>query len=71
MAAADGGRRRDARPRSQLPILREYKEKGRVRYIGVTTTFEGQYAELVQTMRDEPIDFIGTDYAIARGSGRA
>jgi aryl-alcohol dehydrogenase-like predicted oxidoreductase len=50
--------------RTQLPILREYKEKGRVRYIGVTTTFERQYAELVQTMRNEPIDFIGTDYAI-------
>jgi aryl-alcohol dehydrogenase-like predicted oxidoreductase len=50
--------------RTQLPILREYKAEGRVRYIGVTTTFERQYAELVQTMRDEPIDFIGTDYAI-------
>ena len=50
--------------RTQLPILREYKQQGRVRYIGVTTTFEGQYAELVQTMRNEPIDFIGTDYAI-------
>jgi aryl-alcohol dehydrogenase-like predicted oxidoreductase len=50
--------------RTQLPILREYKEKGRVRYIGVTTTFESQYDELIQTMRNEPIDFIGTDYAI-------
>jgi aryl-alcohol dehydrogenase-like predicted oxidoreductase len=50
--------------RTQLPILREYKDKGRVRYIGVTTTFESQYAELVKTMRNEPIDFIGTDYAI-------
>ena len=50
--------------RTQLPILREYKEKGRVRYIGVTTTFESQYAGLVQAMRSEPIDFIGTDYAI-------
>ena len=50
--------------RTQLPILREYKEKGRVRYIGVTTTFAPQYAELVQTMRNEAIDFIGTDYAI-------
>ena len=49
---------------TQLPILREYKEKGRVRYIGVTTTFEGDYEALVQTMRKEPIDFIGTDYAI-------
>jgi aryl-alcohol dehydrogenase-like predicted oxidoreductase len=50
--------------RTQLPILREYKEKARVRYIGVTTTIESQYAELVQTMRSERIDFIGTDYAI-------
>ena len=50
--------------RTQLPILREYKAKGRVRYVGVTTTVEGQYAALVHLMRSEPIDFIGTDYAI-------
>ena len=50
--------------RTQLPILREYQEKQRVRYIGVTTTFAGQYDELVATMRNEKIDFIGTDYAI-------
>jgi aryl-alcohol dehydrogenase-like predicted oxidoreductase len=50
--------------RTQLPILREYKEKGRVRYIGVTTTFAPQYEALVQLMRKEPLDFIGTDYAI-------
>ena len=50
--------------RTQLPILREYKEKRRVRYIGVTTTVERQYDDLVQLMRSEPLDFIGTDYAI-------
>jgi aryl-alcohol dehydrogenase-like predicted oxidoreductase len=50
--------------RTQLPILREYKDKGRVRHIGVTTTFENQYAELIETMRNERLDFIGTDYAI-------
>lgn len=50
--------------RTQLPILRDYKEKGRVRYVGVTTTFQSQYDALVQAMRDDPIDFIGTDYAI-------
>ena len=51
-------------PRTQLPILREYKEKGRVRYIGVTTTIERQYDDLVRLMRSETMDFIGTDYAI-------
>lgn len=50
--------------RTQLPILRELKEAGRIRYIGLTTTFDGQYAELVETMAREPVDFIGTDYAI-------
>lgn len=50
--------------RTQLPILREYKEKGRIRYLGITTTFENQYAELIQAMKSEPLDFIGTDYAI-------
>ena len=49
---------------TQIPILREYKQQGRVRYIGLTTTFEGQYADLVTTMRKETLDFIGVDYAI-------
>ncbi len=48
----------------QLPILREVKQQGRVRYIGLTTTFENQYAEMIQTMRQEKFDFIGTNYAI-------
>jgi aryl-alcohol dehydrogenase-like predicted oxidoreductase len=49
---------------TQLGILKELKEAGRVRYIGVTTTFPGQYGELEQVMRREPLDFIGIDYAI-------
>ncbi|HEX5094001.1 MAG TPA: aldo/keto reductase [Burkholderiales bacterium] len=50
--------------RTQLPILREYKAAGRVRYVGVTTTIESQYDDLAQLMRSQPLDFIGTDYAI-------
>lgn len=49
---------------TQLPILREYKAQGRVRYVGVTTTIAYQYDDLVQLMRTQPLDFIGTDYAI-------
>src|SRR5690606_10218979 len=47
-----------------LPILRELKEQGRIRYMGITTTFEPQYDELIATMKNEPLDFIGVDYAI-------
>ena len=50
---------------TQLPILKELKQQGRIRYIGVTTTFERPVpAMLVATMRNEPLDFIGVDYAI-------
>ncbi|CAN5734354.1 aldo/keto reductase [soil metagenome] len=48
----------------QMGILKELKEQGRVRYIGVTSTSEGRYDDLAQVMRDEPIDFIGVDYAV-------
>jgi aryl-alcohol dehydrogenase-like predicted oxidoreductase len=50
--------------KTQVPILRELKAQGRIRYLGVTTTFEPQYAELVEFMKAETIDFIGVDYAI-------
>lgn len=49
---------------TQLPILQALKQSGKIRYIGVTTTFDNQYAELIETMRREKIDFIGTNYAI-------
>ena len=49
---------------TQLGILKELKKAGRVRYIGVTTTNKGQYTELQTVMRNEPLDFIGVDYAI-------
>jgi aryl-alcohol dehydrogenase-like predicted oxidoreductase len=48
----------------QLPIVAELKKQGRVRYLGVTTTSESTYDELISTMRNEPLDFIGIDYAI-------
>jgi len=51
-------------PPTQLGVLQEYKESGRIRYIGMTTTSEGQYGALAEVMREYPIDFIGIDYAI-------
>jgi aryl-alcohol dehydrogenase-like predicted oxidoreductase len=49
---------------TQLGILKELKAEGRIRYIGVTTTSKPQYEALERIMRDEPLDFIGIDYAI-------
>jgi aryl-alcohol dehydrogenase-like predicted oxidoreductase len=49
---------------TQFPILEEYKQEGRVRYIGTTSTFKPQYETLLALMREEPLDFIGIDYAV-------
>ena len=51
-------------PPTQLGLLKELKAEGRVRYIGITSTNRNRYPDLAQVMRDEPIDFIGVDYAV-------
>ncbi len=51
-------------PPTQLGILEEEKAAGRVRYIGITSTSERRYPDLAAVMRNEPIDFIGVDYAV-------
>jgi len=49
---------------TQMGILKELKEEGRVRYIGVTSTRASRYSDLARVMQDEPVDFIGVDYAV-------
>jgi len=49
---------------TQMGILKEYKEDGRVRYIGTTYTGQTRFGELAAVMRNEPIDFIGVNYAV-------
>jgi aryl-alcohol dehydrogenase-like predicted oxidoreductase len=49
---------------TKLAVLKELKQRGVIRYFGVTTTFPNQYADLVNCMRSERLDFIGIDYAI-------
>jgi aryl-alcohol dehydrogenase-like predicted oxidoreductase len=49
---------------TQLGILNELKGDGRVRYTGVTWTGAQRYNDLAAVMRNEPVDFIGVDYAI-------
>ncbi|HZD40808.1 MAG TPA: aldo/keto reductase [Terriglobales bacterium] len=49
---------------TQLRTLRELKQAGRIRYVGITTSFERQYPEFEQTIRKEALDFIQVDYAL-------
>jgi aryl-alcohol dehydrogenase-like predicted oxidoreductase len=49
---------------TQLGLLKELREAGRIRYLGVTTTNPAQYPELEALLQRERLDFIGIDYAI-------
>jgi len=49
---------------TQMGVLKELKEDGRIRYIGTTSTRASRYGDLEKAMRDYPIDFIGVDYAV-------
>ena len=47
-----------------LPILRDWKEAGRVRYLGVTTMSEEEYPLLERLIREEGLDMIEIDYSV-------
>lgn len=46
-----------------LPLIREWVAQKRVRYVGVTTSRDEQYPEIVRLMRSESLDFIQVDYS--------
>jgi aryl-alcohol dehydrogenase-like predicted oxidoreductase len=48
----------------QLRTLREMKQAGRVRYVGITTSFGNQYKDFEQVILKEALDFIQVDYAL-------
>ncbi|HEY3303623.1 MAG TPA: aldo/keto reductase [Candidatus Binatia bacterium] len=44
--------------------LRDWKQAGRIRYLGITTSFPRQYGDFERTMKAGPLDFIQVDYAL-------
>jgi diketogulonate reductase-like aldo/keto reductase len=51
--------------RTHLRTLREWKDAGRIRYVGVTHYTAGAYGELEQVLRSEPLDFVQINYSLA------
>ncbi|TQV77215.1 aldo/keto reductase [Aliikangiella marina] len=49
---------------TQMSLLKAYKDAGRIRYIGTTSTNHSRFSDLATVMRNEPIDFIGVNYAV-------
>jgi aryl-alcohol dehydrogenase-like predicted oxidoreductase len=48
-----------------IPLMQEWKKAGKTRYIGVTTSRVSQHAEIMDVVRNYPLDFIQVDYSIA------
>jgi diketogulonate reductase-like aldo/keto reductase len=47
-----------------LEVLREWKAAGRVRYLGITTSRDPQYADTEAAMKQYDLDFVQLDYSI-------
>jgi aryl-alcohol dehydrogenase-like predicted oxidoreductase len=53
-----------------FPRLKEWKQAGKIRYIGVTTSTDEQYPQMLNALKTLPLDFIQVDYSIEnRGAG--
>jgi len=50
--------------RAHLPVLREWKAQGRIRYLGVTHYTSSAYPQLEQVLRSEALDFVQLNYSI-------
>ena len=48
----------------QLETMKEWKEQGRFRYIGVTTSNDRQYGSMEETMNAHQLDFVQLDYSL-------
>ena len=47
-----------------LRTIRQAKEEGRTRYVGVTTSFGQQYEQMEQVLRSEELDFVQVNYSL-------
>jgi len=54
-----------------VPAMQQWKKAGRIRYYGITTSRNGQHAQMLEIMRHYPLDFIQVDYSIANRDAAA
>lgn len=50
--------------KTHLNTLRAWKEEGKVRYIGITHYTTSAYPDLIQVMKEYPVDFVQFNYSI-------
>lgn len=50
---------------NQLALLRELKQEGRIRYIGVTHYLDSAHDALMKVLKEEQVDFVQFNYSVA------
>lgn len=50
--------------KTHLKTLRDWKDSGKIRYIGITHYTDSMHGELEEIIRKEPIDFVQFNYSI-------
>ena len=50
--------------RTHLATLREWKEQGRIRYLGITHYNSSGYTEVIRLLRSEKLDFLQINYSL-------
>ena len=50
---------------TQLGLLRELKEQGRIRYVGITHYVESAHDDLIAVLQKEKVDFVQFNYSVA------
>jgi diketogulonate reductase-like aldo/keto reductase len=50
--------------KTALPVMREWQQEGRIRYVGITTSRESQYEEFEAVLRQQKLDFIQINYSL-------
>jgi aryl-alcohol dehydrogenase-like predicted oxidoreductase len=51
-------------PRQSLAQFKDWKAQGRCRYIGITSTFHGDFAAVEEVLKREKPDFVQIDYSL-------
>ena len=47
-----------------MPAFQEWKQAGKIKYLGISTSSDGQYAQLAEFMRKYPLDIVQVDYSL-------
>lgn len=51
-----------------LPVLHEWKQEGKIRYLGVSTSSDRQYEELARLIEEQELDIVEVDYSVTNRS---